>query len=282
MNALNLRAAALQSADRMPFVTSVLQRALALFSHGEDVSVKELADVIEEDVVIAGGLLSIANSAMYNRGGALSSLRQAIARLGTNKTRHVLLGLSISRSFRKVRLPGNALSSIQFNAHSLATATLSDLIVQRIPAANSEWAFMAGLLHDVGLLLIAAGLPGRFLEIMEAESDYQLIEKERELIGFTHFDLGADLMVRWNFPDFVQDAIRFCETDTFEYEEPMTLGMVVKTASLMADACAISIVRSEQNPTFVPELLEALGIESPSHFVEMFQTEYIGLQSCVA
>ena len=89
-----------------------------------------LRAIVEQDVVMAGNLLSIANSALYGRSSAVCSVRQAIARIGIHKTRNALLGLSIFRSFRGVKLPKNW-SAARFNAHSLASAILSDLLVQK-------------------------------------------------------------------------------------------------------------------------------------------------------
>src|ERR1700692_1114993 len=101
----NLRTRALRAADELPVVAGTLQRPLGLFHQREDVSVAQLAAGVEQDVVIAGTILAIANSAMYGGYGVIASVRQAIARLGINKTRNVLLGLSVTRAFKTVRVP---------------------------------------------------------------------------------------------------------------------------------------------------------------------------------
>jgi HD-like signal output (HDOD) protein len=242
----------------------------------------ELADAIEQDVVIAGNILSVANSAFYGRQGVVASVRAAIARIGMQKTRNALLGLSIARAFRSVKLPGKW-SSARFNAHSLATATLSDLLVQRKPALNAEWAFAAGLLHDAGLLLVGAGLPDQFRVLQEsAMADHQLVRHERELLGFTHFQLSADLLAKWNCPRAVQEAALFCERPSFDYGPLLSLGSAVKTASLLADANGLRIFPSNQSHTSLLEFLSALEIKNPSGLIEEFDGEYSGLQACAA
>jgi HD-like signal output (HDOD) protein len=262
-------------------LSGVLQHALGLLAREDDVSIGDLAGVIEQDVAIAGNMLSIANSALYSRNSTISSVRQAIARIGVHKAKNALLGLSVARSFHAARVPGNW--SLRFNTHSLASATLSDLIVQRVSTDAPEWAFMAGLLHDVGLLLIAAGLPDQF-KMLTANpgNDVQLVERERELLGFTHFDLGAEMMSRWNCPPRVQEAVRFCERSTFQYERPLSLGAVVKTASMLADSSGITILSSGQDQGLTSELLEALDIPDQARFIAAFEMEYNGLQSCAA
>ncbi|HUA84059.1 MAG TPA: HDOD domain-containing protein [Bryobacteraceae bacterium] len=277
----DFRAAALSAADRMPFLPAVFHRTLAMFARkGDDVAVNEVASLIEQDVVMAGNLISVANSALYSRSGSVCSVRQAIARIGVRKTRNALLGLSVLRSFRGVKFP-QGWSAARFNDHSLATAILSDLLVQKAPAENPEWAFIAGLMHDVGLLLIATAFPEDVHMVSESENDCQLVEYEREMLGFTHFEIGARLLSRWNCPVIVQEASLFCESNEFEYRDPAPLGMVVKTASLLADATGLSVFGPQtQDLTFAPQLLEALSIEKPMSFFDAFRSEYGGFQNC--
>ena len=180
------RDSAIRAADRLPLLSSVLHRSIRLLGQGDDVSISDLGAVIEEDAVITGSLLGIANSVLYSRNSSVASVRLAIARLGVNKTRNVLLGLTVSKCFNSVRIPG-PWSLARFNAHSLAVGTLSDLLVQNVKSGNPEWAFMAGLLHDIGLPLLAVGLPEEFRAITaNAANDAEIVERERELLGFTH------------------------------------------------------------------------------------------------
>ncbi len=281
MSELNLRETALRAADRLPILPAVFQQTLALFAKGDDVSVAELAGIVEQDVAIVGHLLSIANSALYSRAGSVCSVRPAIARLGIHKTRNALLGLSVSRPFGSVRLP-QSWSSARFNSHSLAAAILGDLLVQKVRAENPEWAFLTGLLHDIGLLLIGTGLPEQALVMADAESDEQLVERERELLGFTHYEIGADLLALWNCPPVVREASVFCESSAFEYDQPLRLGMIVKTASLLADANGLSMFGDNRDPDLVPDTLDALRIQKAATFMEHFHMEYRGFQSQVA
>lgn len=278
----DLRQRALKAADSLPVIAGVLQKTLGLYLRHEDVSIAQIAGNVEQDVVIAGTILSIANSAMYGGRSTVSNLRQAIARIGMGKTRNVLLGLSVTRGFRNVKLQ-SSWSLARFNAHSLASATLSDLIVRSVPSSNPEWAFMAGLLHDIGLLVLAVGLPEQFTLLMQHPGgDTTLIDHEREVLGFTHFEIGADLLSKWNCPPAVQDAARFCQGPAVDLEQPLALGAVVKSATTIADSQRISNFTAAQNPDITAELLEALDISQPDQFIETFRSDYNDLQSCAA
>jgi HD-like signal output (HDOD) protein len=278
----NLRARALKAADSLPVVAGVLQETIGLYSQHDDLSITKLAGSIERDVVIAGSVLAIANSAMYGGNNTISNLRQAIARIGMNKTRNVLLGLSLTRGFRKVKIHGTW-TLARFNAHSLAAATLSDLIVRKARSTDPEWAFLSGLLHDIGLLIIAVGLPEEFATLMaHTGGDATLIEQERALLGFTHFELGAEMISKWNCPQAAQQAARTCQLSSVDLEQPLALGAVVKSATTIADSQGISNFNSVQDRDITGELLEALRIAQPVEFMEEFRTDYNDLQRCSA
>jgi HD-like signal output (HDOD) protein len=273
------RESAIRAADRLPLLSSVLQRSMRLLAKGEDVSIIDLGAVIEEDAVITGSVLAIANSVFYSRNGSVASVRLAIARLGVNKTRNVLLGLTVSKCFNSVRILG-LWSLARFNAHSLAAATLSDLLVQNVKSGNPEWAFMAGLLHDIGLPLLAVGLPQEFRIITaNATNDAEIVECERDLLGFTHFDLGAELLARWNCPRMVQEAVWSCESVEAANEHPPNLGAIVKTASLLADANGITTFETGEDSERTTELLDALAVPAPVDFIEKFKREFSALQT---
>jgi HD-like signal output (HDOD) protein len=176
----------LRSLDRLPPFSPILNRLLATLAQ-EDVSFANLSEVIEKDTVLAGNVLRLVNSALYGLPGSVNSVRHAVAILGMVKLRNVVMSLSISRMWRNVRTP-EGWSSARFNLHSVATAILSDLLAQRLPAPYPEGAFVAGLMHDIGKLLIGISLPGEF-GMIGARFELggcSLEECEREVLGATH------------------------------------------------------------------------------------------------
>jgi HD-like signal output (HDOD) protein len=275
----DLRERAIKAADSLPVVAGVLHDTITLFARGDDLNIAQLATSIERDVVIASTIVSISNSAIYGRMSRVASLRQAIARIGMKKTRNVLLGLSVTRGLKTVKVPG-PWSLARFNAHSLAAASLSDLIARNVDSVNPEWAFLSGLLHDIGLLAIAVGLPEEFLILMKhGGGDATLIDQERELLGFTHFELGADLISQWNCPVATQDAARLCQFPSMDLEQPIALGAVVKSATIIADSQGISNFHAIQKDEIAVELLDALSIQNPEEFMTEFRADYHELQA---
>jgi hypothetical protein len=130
---------------------------------------------------------------------------------------------------------------------------------------------------------MAVGLPDQFRAIMkDAGNDSQIIDRERELLGFTHLDLGAEMLAGWHCPPIVREAARFCECTEFQFEQPLNLGAAVKTASLLANANGISIFDTGEDDNLTADLLDALEIPAPQDFLAAFKLEYTGLQACAA
>src|SRR5882724_2205604 len=172
--------------DKLPPFSPVLTRLLSTLSD-DDVSFGELAGIIETDAVLAGNLLRVVNSPLYGRIATINSVRHAVAILGSAKIRNLVLGLSVSRRWAGARVPGKW-NPRQFNAHSLAVAVLSDLVALELPVPYPEGAFTAGLLHDVGKLLIALAMPEEFETISGVyESGGDSAEDcELDVTGVTH------------------------------------------------------------------------------------------------
>lgn len=280
--AADLKYTALKAADRLSWFSIALTQALSLSAREDMTSVNALAEAVDRDVVITASLLSLANSALYSRGVPVTRLRPAIVRLGLRKTRNVLLALSFARSLGSVKIDGKW-SSEQFHEHSLATATFCDLIVQHAPTQHSEWAFGAGLLHDIGLLLIGAAFPDRLSVLATYSSnDLELALYERELLGFTHFDLGAEFLAKWNYPVAVQQAVRHSPTVSLKYSRPLSLAAAVRIASLLADSNHLAIPGAGEMDDSTPELLRALRISNPAQLLEAFRCEWRTFQDCIA
>lgn len=238
----------------------------------------ELAEAVDTDVVITGNLLSLANSAFYSRGAVATSLRAAIVRLGIRKTRNVLLGLSVARSFSSVEIAGKW-SSVRFNEHSLATAMFCDLIVQNTLTQNSEWAFGTGLLHDIGLLLIGAAFPDHLSTLsMYSNNDAELAQYEKELLGFTHFELGAEFLGKWNYPAPVQHAVRNCPHVPVEFVRPLSLAAAVRVGSLLADSNQFTIPGAAPTEDASAELLATLKVANPAKILDAFRAEWQAFQ----
>ena len=273
----NARAAALQAAVHLPEFSVVLQRSLDLFSKGDDLAVRDVVKAIEQDATTGRALVSIANARPYARDTLVTSVNQAVGRLGIQRTRNALLGLSVTRLFKSLQgIPGFQVT--RFNAHALASAILGDLVARSRPEAGLEWIFVTGLLHDVGLLLIAAGVPQCLAQVCaQGSDDYHLVAREMELLGFDHFELGAELLARWGCPSGVLDAVLSCRDLAVVNGPTLSLGAATKAASMLADADGVSTILLPHQPGLTTQLLSQLRVPDPTRFMATFFDELAGM-----
>jgi putative nucleotidyltransferase with HDIG domain len=257
----------------------------------EDVSFAELAGIIEKDTVVAAHVLRVVNSAAYGHRGTIGSIRHAIALMGLTKLRNTVMGLSVSRMWMNVRT-GAGWNANTFNEHSVATAILADQLVTSAPANYPEGAFVAGLLHDIGKLLIAVAFPDDFPRIdrLCRETGKSAEENETVVLGFGHAELSAAALARWNLPMEVQDAVANHHSPersvTRRGQIPLSLIVCVADAIArrlqMEDAAPESADAPPLPVEEVAEHMKVLGIpEAAESVLTEFNKEFEAMRSAL-
>jgi HD-like signal output (HDOD) protein len=182
----------------------------------DDVSIESVAAVVSDDINMTTKLLQVVNSAFYGLGHHITDAREAIAYLGVNSVRDLLVANEMMRGFENVPPPVQSVVD-ELHEHAVAVAHLArELVADRTKASE---AYVAGLLHDVGLLLLASRLPEKFLEIrvQTMRSNLSLHEVECEILGATHADLGGHFLDLWGLPSEIVEAVA-CHHDAPEFE----------------------------------------------------------------
>jgi len=281
LNRVSYRDLALRSLDQLPPFSPVFNHLMASLAQ-EDVSFAELSTVIERDTVLAANVLRLVNSALYGRRGTVSSVRHALSILGLTKLRNYVLSLSVSRLWARVRT-APSWSMIRFNQHSAASAVMADLLVQKVSCDYGEGAFAAGLLHDIGRLMIAVALPEEHEKINTRYlgGGVSLEECEMMLLEMTHADLGAAALNRWNIPTPIQKAIMGHHSPTPPTAGQNALSLVVASANELADGLGYSIYAVEgERARPAAEVLDRLGIRNGvDHLLATFETEFGSLRN---
>jgi len=258
------RQRALEALNRLPPFSPILHRLLRALGD-EHVTYGQLAELIEKDTVLAGNILRLVNSALYGRRGTVASIPHAISLLGLMRLRNTVLTLSVAQLWTRVDT-APSWSMAQFNLHSVATAIMADLLAQRLPASYPEGAFVAGLLHDLGLLLIATGLPAeysRIVQVLEREN-CTLAQAERSVIGLDHAQLTAEALAKWNLPAPVQRAARYhFQPEPVEAGE-WPLSRTVWLANALVEISGITVQREIPAPeSEIDDVAAAAGAELP-------------------
>lgn len=239
------------------------------------VEIKSVASIIAMDPVLAGQVLRMANSAYYSRGGAaLSNPSAAVMRLGIRTVHGLVYALSLPRAFPQ-QPEGSPFSHGQFWRHSLAVAAFSQALAKHLglPQASQDLVYFAGLVHDVGALLMLSLIPQEysiFLRALEEaslempgkpeDSDFSL--RELQSFGITHSELGAlFLEERWKMDASLVHVIKEHHQPDWNDAELLQEVMVIHVADgVCASTGASWESLSPQNLPFLEPVWDRLGI----------------------
>ena len=188
----------------LPGMPSLAQKIMQLnanpYAHADD-----LAKLVEKDPSLAAQIIRYAQSPFYGYQGKVASIRQAISRvLGYDMVMNIALGVSSARPF-KVPLNG-PLGLNAFWRHATYSATVAQSLCGLIPREHRPQpgtAYLSGLLHNFGFLVLGHSFPREFTKLHNAvinEPETPIIELEQSILGVTHMEIGAWLMESWNMP----------------------------------------------------------------------------------
>jgi putative nucleotidyltransferase with HDIG domain len=181
-------------------------RLFSLLESGE-ASAGEIGEVISHDPSLTARLLQLVNSSFFNFARRIDTVSRAITVLGTRELYSLVLAVSAIKSFSK--LPITLVNIDTFWRHGIFTGLLAREIASKIRVLHPERLFIAGLLHDIGSLVLYTRMPEQMRDLMlvcEGEEDV-LHRAEQEQFGFSHGDLGGALARVWNLPEHLRDAI---------------------------------------------------------------------------
>jgi putative nucleotidyltransferase with HDIG domain len=190
--------------DTLPSVASsywALTRAL----QQQEIGLADVAAIVEQDPGMTAKVLQLVNSAYFGLAHRITSIQQAVMYLGIELLKGLLLTARVFALMDISRMPGFSLDRLQ--QHSLLTARVAKRLVTN-PADQDE-AFTAALLHDVGHVIFALGVPERFAEVLRiAHAEGRpLDEVEREVLCVSHSEVGAYLLGVWGLPFPILEAI---------------------------------------------------------------------------
>lgn len=194
----------------MPEVLTKLNEVMA----NVDASAADVANVVSRDPAVSTNILRIVNSAYYGLQVRVASVSLAISVMGFNMTKKVALKAAVFSSFGKRREKIQHFDPVTFWKHAIYTGvaakvlgTASTVFAERHP----EDLYIAGLLHDIGKIILMEKAAPRYLAMLRKAVQQQRAETEVELedFGFTHADVGSVLAIKWSLPEELAIAIRY-------------------------------------------------------------------------
>lgn len=242
----------------LPTLPLVLEKINQLMKNPKT-SASDIARIIGEDQSLAAKTLRIANSPFYACPCRITTVSHAIVILGFAAVRNIVLTTSIFDIFEK----GGGEKSFPYESfweHSLACGVASKIIARTLNIKEVEEAFLGGLLHDIGKIVLEQYLHEEFMTVLEFvnKEDIFMNEAEKKILGVDHSLIGATLAQRWNFPPVLQNPIKYHHNPNLApYEKPMVY--IVHVANIFVKALGIGLSGDEKVPIINREAWDFLG-----------------------
>ncbi len=224
-------------------------------------SADSIAEAVSCDPNLTARVLKLVNSSFFGFASRIDTVTRAIALIGMLELYNLVVTVSVVRSFSNVA--STLVNMDTFWRHSIYSALLARTLAQNCHILHPERVFVAGLLHDLGSLVLYNQLPDiSHLLLMQAEGDEQdLFRLEEELLGFSHAHVGALIMRTWSFPEALCEAIenhhRPCKATDAKLETAL-----LHTAEILANRSEIGAFCESPNSRaeIDPMVYEEMGL----------------------
>jgi HD-like signal output (HDOD) protein len=223
---------------------------------------RDLHNVIKQDPALSAKVLKVVNSAFYGLPGQVASVDRAIVLLGLSAVKNISIAASISRMFKS----GNQLEFFdarQMWVHSLAVSVCAkNICIAAGDVAGHDEVFLAGLIHDLGILIERQAFPEQLNEIARrcGNDSESWLDLERELIGPTHQELGDALTTKWKFPRHLRAAVGYHHNPEELSDELKRIGMIVHTADILCCQEQHGFSLTAAHEEFTQDLLDCVGV----------------------
>lgn len=245
--------------DSMPAFPKSVHKILTL-TRDIACAPKDLVQVIDKDPVVTVKVLRVVNSAYYGLVKQITSIDQAVVFLGFNAIKN--LALSIAAIGMLPESPMAGFDGQRYLLHSLTCASLARQLAHRLPGADPQDCFIAGLLHDFGKVVVAQFMPAEFRRAMELSlwKEVSLHVALQEVVGVDHAAIGAMLAQKWHFADELVQTIA-CQHQPELYDTDMMA--CVFAANQLSKQLGFDFGGSLLVPALVPSVAQRLGGQLP-------------------
>jgi HD-like signal output (HDOD) protein/CheY-like chemotaxis protein len=197
-----------------------------MLSESDKAGAADLARVIQADLVISANLLKVSNTVFFaNANRRISSIKDAIVRIGFRETKRIVLSMAVMNLFDSQKsTPG--FDRVDFWYHCVGGALIAERFAKRVEGMNAELVFLAGLLHDFGIIMLDEFFPEIFATVLEktAAEAAHFMDVELAILGINHLDITKELFAGWKMPDEIAECVALYsdyETKCLEFDTPV-------------------------------------------------------------
>jgi len=259
----------------LPTLPQVAQHVIALVEN-PDTSSSSLAKAIGSDAALVSKILRIVNSAYYGLPRKITTVSQATVILGFNTVKNLVITTSVFSAFNN-DLKNHRFDRKKFWEHSLGCAVASKVLSKRIRMGLPEEAFVAGLIHDVGKIVLDQYFHKDFeavLTLVETEQ-ISIVAAENKILGIDHTKIGEWLCDKWNFPIHIQESVVYHHSPLLTQHNRKMVA-IVHLADAIARIEGLGFSGDQQPPSIEPQSWEMINIpeEELGELVEEIKEEF--------
>lgn len=233
-----------QVTRRIHDISTLPQIALRVVQIANDPNARarDLKEVMEGDAALSTRVLRCINSSAYAMRTKITNLQHAITYLGISQIRNLAMTASVSDLFKQSGTIG-PYDRVGLWRHMVAVGIVARMIATRRGIAGFEDVFLAGLLHDIGIILADQHIHEEFTEVVQSlRPGETLIETERKHLGYDHTMLAGEMTRRWQFPEVVIAAVRHHHNSAVYRGERSEVLWCVEMANLICSVKGLSSV----------------------------------------
>lgn len=255
--------------EDLPSLPAVVMELLTSIDQ-EDVDISVLAKKVSHDQALTAKTLRLANSSLFGLQVKVTTIQQAITYLGFQTTRNLITAAAVTGCFPEGRCPG--FNDKAFWRHSIATAACCKVLARRV-RFNQDYAFTAGLLHDIGRLVLISRFPAAYQQVLQYRSanDTYVLEAEQAVMGVDHVVAGVALAEHWNFSDTMKTAIAFHHDP--DAPGAGVLAAIVHVANAIVHALDVAGEEDDLVPVVSSAAWAALGLNEEAYLHVFRETE---------
>ncbi len=253
----------------LPTLSSVVVELLSCVDQ-DDIDIATLARKVSLDQALAAKTLRFANSSFFGSHSKVTTIQQAISLLGMQSVRHLVTASALAGHFPEGDCPG--FDSRAFWRHSIATAVCCKVLAMHLHL-NQDFAFTAGLLHDIGRLVLVSRFPQQYSAAIayRASVDCYLLDAERAVLTTDHVAVGQALAAQWNFSEVIQNAISgHHEPDSFGSG---SIASIVHVANSIVQGLDLDGVEDDRVPPVSQSAWDSLGLQETDYAAIFRETE---------
>jgi putative nucleotidyltransferase with HDIG domain len=250
-------AALLDGNGGLPTLPVVFSRLVDLLSD-ETSSAQAIGDVVGADPALSAKLLRLANSPYYGIPARVETISRAVTIIGVKELYSLALTVSVIYAFKDI--PYQLVDMAGFWRHSVTCGVICRAIAELKGLSGRETLFVAGLLHDIGRLLLYQHAPVHAKSVLARarRSGTLLSQAEKEVMGLDHAEIGGQVLRRWRFPERLQDIIQ-CHHDPAAGLHPIETT-IVHFSDVVANALALGTSGESLVPPFQAHAWKALNL----------------------